>query len=163
MTDVASMKGLLELIRLKKVGVRWCTGGKSELERTKQTGHWIRLEWAEDEGDRRGKCVRHEVGKGWGGKRRMVKSRWVGWRGQSNLISSALSQSIDMPGQLSHVSQRTYAVGRLKDTAEMSLPCVSVKENKQYKGTQWNAHAQTHTSMCTCAGAINTTCMLVSS
>lgn len=66
----------------------------------------------------------------------MVKSRWVGWRGQSNPIRSALNQSIDMPGQLSHVTQRTHPVRHLKDVAKMSLPCVSLKGNKHYNGTQ---------------------------
>lgn len=97
---------------------------------------WRRTEW-ENEWEMR-------WGKGWDGKERMVKSRWVGWKGQSNLISSALSQSMQMPGRLSHVTQRIHTVGRLKDFAEMSLPHVTSQANKQYNGT----HTHPHTQLC---------------
>lgn len=97
------------------------------------------MERAEGEGDRRRKLVRNEAGKQWDGKGGMVKSRWVGWKGQSNLISSALSQSIHMPRHLSH-TQRAHTVGQLKDFAEMSLPRVTSQANKQYNGTRSHAH-----------------------
>lgn len=51
-----------------------------------------RIEWAEGENERemrQGNCR--------DGTERMVKSRWVSWKSQSNLISSALSQSMHMP------------------------------------------------------------------
>lgn len=80
----------------------------------------------------------------------MVKSRWVGLKGQSNLISSALRQSIHMPGHLAHVKQRTYAPGQLKDFAEMELACDTWEDEPN------NA---THISMlvCVCVGAVNMT------
>lgn len=78
----------------------------------------------------------------------MVKSRWVGWKGQSYLISSALSQSMHMPGRLSHVTQRIHTVGRLKDFAEMSLPHVTSQANKQYNGTHSHTHIHTYVHMC---------------
>lgn len=76
-----------------------------------------------------------KMSKGFDGKGAMVKSRWIGWRGQSNLISSALSQSIHTPGHLSRYTQRTHSVGQLKDLVEITLPCVTSQANIQRKGT----------------------------
>lgn len=78
----------------------------------------------------------------------MLKSRWDGWRGQSNLIRAALSQSIHMPGHLSHVTQRTHtwtAQGLFSYVISLFvLPQKQISNTMEHNNTNTHRHVDVH-------------------
>lgn len=77
---------------------------------------------------------------------RMAKSRLVGWRDQSNQTSSALSQSIHMPGQLSHVIQSTQWLDSSRTLQKYHYHMFPHKQTIQYSTpTHLHTHTYIHT------------------